>query len=205
MGLQVSCPVRVQTASESHLWADEWASGCHFPRAGGERRPDHVEGYLMVDHVHMCITIPPKHSVAWVIGFLNLGTAVSCYSVANPRAVKWMGECSLSPEGLDCAAVGSPAVSGTWPTNSRSTAVLRLKGESAIASARMCGKAETSWASCLAVGFELEQVNKPLFGAANLAATSSSFGAVTTQTNNPRYIQRPPGNSQTEGLRASRR
>ena len=31
--------------------------------------------------------------------------------------------------------------------------------------------------------------NKPLFGAANLTATSSSFSAVTTQTNNPRYIQ----------------
>ena len=31
--------------------------------------------------------------------------------------------------------------------------------------------------------------NKPLFGAANLTATSSSFSAITTQTNNPRYIQ----------------
>jgi hypothetical protein len=31
--------------------------------------------------------------------------------------------------------------------------------------------------------------NKPLFGAANLTATSASFSAVTTQTNNPRYIQ----------------
>ena len=31
--------------------------------------------------------------------------------------------------------------------------------------------------------------NKPLFGAANLTATNSSFSAVTTQTNNPRYIQ----------------
>ncbi len=31
--------------------------------------------------------------------------------------------------------------------------------------------------------------NKPLFGAANLSATSSSFGVITTQTNNPRYIQ----------------
>jgi hypothetical protein len=31
--------------------------------------------------------------------------------------------------------------------------------------------------------------NKPLFGGANLSATSSSFGAITTQTNNPRYIQ----------------
>jgi hypothetical protein len=31
--------------------------------------------------------------------------------------------------------------------------------------------------------------NKPLFGAPNLTATNSSFGAITSQTNNPRYIQ----------------
>jgi putative transposase len=30
-----------------------------------------IEGHLMPDHVHMCITIPPKHPVASVIGFLN--------------------------------------------------------------------------------------------------------------------------------------
>jgi putative transposase len=30
-----------------------------------------VEGHLMPDHVHMCIEILPKHSVASVIGFLK--------------------------------------------------------------------------------------------------------------------------------------
>ena len=29
------------------------------------------EGYLMKDHVHMLISIPPKHSVAKVIGFIK--------------------------------------------------------------------------------------------------------------------------------------
>ena len=28
-----------------------------------------VEGHLMPDHVHMCISIPPKHSVSYVVGF----------------------------------------------------------------------------------------------------------------------------------------
>ncbi|HYW44092.1 MAG TPA: hypothetical protein VE959_14615 [Bryobacteraceae bacterium] len=31
--------------------------------------------------------------------------------------------------------------------------------------------------------------NKPLFAAATLTATSSSFGTIGSQTNNPRYIQ----------------
>ena len=71
-----------------------------------------LEGHLMPDHVHICITIPPKHAVASVIGF--------------------------------------------------------LKGKSAIAIARMCGKernfsGEHFWARGYAVstvGFELEQVRK---------------------------------------------
>ena len=29
------------------------------------------EGYLMPDHVHMLISIPPKHSVASIMGFLK--------------------------------------------------------------------------------------------------------------------------------------
>jgi len=29
------------------------------------------EGYLMSDHVHMLISIPPKHSVSSIVGFLK--------------------------------------------------------------------------------------------------------------------------------------
>ena len=30
-----------------------------------------VEGYLMRDHVHICISIPPKYSVSHVVGYLK--------------------------------------------------------------------------------------------------------------------------------------
>lgn len=36
-----------------------------------------VEGHLMPDHVHMCIEIPPKHSVASVIGFIKGKSALA--------------------------------------------------------------------------------------------------------------------------------
>ena len=36
-----------------------------------------LEGHLMTDHVHMCIAIPPKHSVASVIGFLKGKSAIA--------------------------------------------------------------------------------------------------------------------------------
>jgi len=35
-----------------------------------------IEGHLMPDHVHMCLSIPPKYSVAHVIGFLKGKSAV---------------------------------------------------------------------------------------------------------------------------------
>jgi putative transposase len=36
-----------------------------------------VEGHLLVDHVHLCIEIPPKHAVASIIGFLKGKSAVA--------------------------------------------------------------------------------------------------------------------------------
>ena len=37
---------------------------------------DLVEGHLMPDHVHMCLSIPPKFSVAHTIGFVKGKSAV---------------------------------------------------------------------------------------------------------------------------------
>jgi len=32
---------------------------------------DLMEGHLMSDHIHMCLSIPPKYSIAFVIGFIK--------------------------------------------------------------------------------------------------------------------------------------
>ena len=36
-----------------------------------------VEGHLRPDHVHMCISIPPKFSVSSVVGFIKGKSAIS--------------------------------------------------------------------------------------------------------------------------------
>jgi len=36
-----------------------------------------VEGHMMTDHVHMCISIPPKYSVAQVIGYVKGKSAIA--------------------------------------------------------------------------------------------------------------------------------
>ena len=35
-----------------------------------------IEGHLMPDHIHMCLSIPPKHSLAFAIGFIKGKSAV---------------------------------------------------------------------------------------------------------------------------------
>ena len=36
-----------------------------------------LEGHLMTDHVHMCISIPPKYSVSNVVGYIKVKSAIS--------------------------------------------------------------------------------------------------------------------------------
>ena len=40
-------------------------------RLAQQRESEVEEGHLMVDHVHIMLSIPPKSSVAQVIGYLN--------------------------------------------------------------------------------------------------------------------------------------
>jgi len=36
-----------------------------------------ISGNLIIDHVHVCISIPPKHSVSAIIGFLKGKSAIA--------------------------------------------------------------------------------------------------------------------------------
>src|SRR5712691_11262170 len=51
-----------------------------------------VEGHLMSDHVHMCISIPPKYSVASVVGFLKGKSAVAIARQFGGRERNFTGE-----------------------------------------------------------------------------------------------------------------
>ena len=43
----------------------------------GQKECRIVEGHLMSDHVHLCISIPPKHSVSYVVGYIKGKSAIS--------------------------------------------------------------------------------------------------------------------------------
>ena len=51
-----------------------------------------LEGHLMLDHVHMCIAIPPKYSVASVIGFLKGKSAIAIARQFGGKQRNFTGE-----------------------------------------------------------------------------------------------------------------
>jgi len=65
-----------------------------------------LEGHLMPDHIHMCVSIPPKHSVAFAIGFIKGKSAVRIHRqiLGNKRVTGlhfWSRGYCVSTVGLD--------------------------------------------------------------------------------------------------------
>lgn len=50
------------------------------------------EGHLMPDHVHMMISIPPKYSVAQVVGFIKGKSAIHLARVYGERKRNFSGQ-----------------------------------------------------------------------------------------------------------------
>src|ERR687888_356822 len=70
----VFVPKRRRKALFGHI---RQALGPIFHELARQKECQIIEGHLMPDHVHMCITIPPKYSVASVIGFLKGKSAIA--------------------------------------------------------------------------------------------------------------------------------
>ena len=70
-----------------------------------------VEGHLMPDYVHMCISIPPKYAVSNVVGYLKGKSAIAIARNFGGRSRNFTGEVFwargyfVSTVGLDEAMV----------------------------------------------------------------------------------------------------
>jgi putative transposase len=66
--------------------------GAIFHELARQKECQIIEGHLMPDHVHMCIAIPPKYSVASVIGFLKGKSAIAIARQFGGRERNFTGE-----------------------------------------------------------------------------------------------------------------
>jgi putative transposase len=66
--------------------------GTIFHELAGQKESQIVEGHLMPDHVHMCISIPPKYAVAHVVGYLKGKSAIQVARRFGGRKRNFTGE-----------------------------------------------------------------------------------------------------------------
>jgi len=66
--------------------------GVIFHALARQKECEIVEGHLLPDHVHMCISIPPKHAVASVVGFLKGKSAIAIARQFSGRQRNFNGE-----------------------------------------------------------------------------------------------------------------
>jgi len=64
-----------------------------------------LEGHMMNDHVHMCILIPPKHSVAQIIGYIKRKSAIAVARQFGGKKRNFNGE-KLWARGYGVSTVG---------------------------------------------------------------------------------------------------
>jgi len=63
-----------------------------FRRLAEQKECRVEEGHLMMDHVHMMISIPPKYSVAQVIGYIKGKSAIHLARVYGERKRNFVGQ-----------------------------------------------------------------------------------------------------------------
>ena len=63
-----------------------------FHRLAGQKEGKILEGRLLVDHVHMLISIPPKCAVAHVVGYIKGKSAIHIARTFGGRAKNFTGE-----------------------------------------------------------------------------------------------------------------
>lgn len=64
-----------------------------------------ISGHMAVDHVHMCISIPPKYAVSEVIGYLKGKAAIAVARQFGGRKKNFNGE-NLWARGYAVSTVG---------------------------------------------------------------------------------------------------
>jgi putative transposase len=64
-----------------------------------------VEGHMMADHVHMCISIPPKYSVSNTVGYIKGKSAIAIPRELSRKAEEFQRRALLG-KGLLCIYSG---------------------------------------------------------------------------------------------------
>jgi putative transposase len=63
-----------------------------FRKLAEQKESKVEEGYIMRDHVHMMLSIPPKHSVSYVVGYIKGKSAIHIARTYGERRRNFVGQ-----------------------------------------------------------------------------------------------------------------
>ena len=63
-----------------------------FRRLAQQKESQILEGHLIVDHVHMLISIPPKYAVSQVVGYIKGKSAINIARTTGGRRRNFTGQ-----------------------------------------------------------------------------------------------------------------
>ena len=63
-----------------------------FRKLATQKESQVEEGHIMPDHVHMLLSIPPKHAVSHVVGFIKGKSAIHLARVYGERKRNFVGQ-----------------------------------------------------------------------------------------------------------------
>ena len=63
-----------------------------FHTLAAQKESKIIEGHMMIDHVHMMISIPPKYAVSQVVGFIKGTSAIHLARVYGERNRNFVGQ-----------------------------------------------------------------------------------------------------------------
>ena len=63
-----------------------------FHELAGHKESKVVEGHMMGDHAHMCLSIPPKYAVSTVVGYIKGKSAIQIARKFGDRQKNFTGE-----------------------------------------------------------------------------------------------------------------
>lgn len=76
-----------------------------FRQLAGQKESRVEEGHLLVDHVHMLLSIPPKYAVSQVVGYIKGKSAIHLARVYGERKRNFVGQ-HFWARGLFVSTVG---------------------------------------------------------------------------------------------------
>ena len=63
-----------------------------FHELARRKKVEIIEGHLMIDHVHMCISIPPKEAVSNIVGYIKGKSAITIAREFRGKRRNFRGE-----------------------------------------------------------------------------------------------------------------